>query len=149
RETSSSRPAGPTKGLPLRSSSFPGCSPMNMICDRGRPSPKTVCVAFFQSGQLRHRLASRASSSVDFPERFDGGVPALGERRSKRSGILALGLAWMESQPHRGFAAFRGGRDTKRLTRTANFRIKTSRRIKSEQLTPPSTSPLEVLLALV
>jgi hypothetical protein len=43
--------AGPTKGLPERSSSLPGCSPINMTFTRRAPSPKTVCVPVFQRSQ--------------------------------------------------------------------------------------------------
>src|SRR6266850_4532592 len=60
---SNSRPAGPTKGLPARSSSLPGCSPTNITLDRRLPSPKTVCVPFFQRSQARQSAA--ASLSVD------------------------------------------------------------------------------------
>src|SRR6266850_3826624 len=56
---SNSRPAGPTKGLPARSSSLPGCSPTNITFDRRRPSPKTVCVPVFQRS---HALQSAAAS---------------------------------------------------------------------------------------
>ena len=39
-------PAGPTNGLPARSSLSPGCSPTSMRCAPRRPSPGTACVAF-------------------------------------------------------------------------------------------------------
>ena len=42
---SSSFPARPTKGRPMRSSSRPGASPMNMMREAGLPSAKTVWVA--------------------------------------------------------------------------------------------------------
>src|SRR6185295_2821187 len=48
---SNKRPAGPTKGLPVKSSSLPGCSPSNRTFARREPSPKTVCVPFFQRSQ--------------------------------------------------------------------------------------------------
>jgi hypothetical protein len=45
RSSSSSRPAGPTKGRPVRSSSSPGCSPTSTTRALTLPSPNTVCVA--------------------------------------------------------------------------------------------------------
>jgi len=42
---SKSFPAGPTKGLPWRSSWSPGCSPTKTSSAFAEPSPKTVCVA--------------------------------------------------------------------------------------------------------
>ena len=51
-------PAGPTNGLPARSSLSPGCSPTSMIRACCGPSPNTVCVASFQSGQARQAAAS-------------------------------------------------------------------------------------------
>src|SRR5258706_12890489 len=60
------RPAGPTKGCPARSSASPGCSPTSMIRALGLPSPNTVWVAFFHSGQPRQPAASlRSASSVN------------------------------------------------------------------------------------
>src|SRR5215467_13485052 len=65
RASSSNRPAGPTKGLPSRSSSFPGCSPTSIIFACDRPSPNTVWVAFSQSGQaLQPAAASRSEDKV-------------------------------------------------------------------------------------
>src|SRR5215203_3932093 len=55
---SNKRPAGPTKGLPVRSSSLPGCSPTNMTFTRRAPSPKTVCVPFSQRSQARQSAAA-------------------------------------------------------------------------------------------
>src|SRR5439155_21685 len=49
--SSSTRPAGPTKGLPAMSSLSPGCSPTKTTFAVRRPSPNTVCVAFFQRSQ--------------------------------------------------------------------------------------------------
>src|SRR5579872_1688485 len=67
RHRSSNFPAGPTKGWPARSSASPGCSPTNMIRARSAPSPNTVCVAFWYSGQAVHSAAaSRSRSSVGF-----------------------------------------------------------------------------------
>src|ERR1700751_1053236 len=74
REASSKRPAGPTKGFPLRSSSLPGCSPTNMMRAWDLPSPKTVCVAFFQSGQFLQTRASSANSWMDLETRFACGL---------------------------------------------------------------------------
>src|SRR6202008_4094333 len=56
--SSSKRPAGPTKGLPERSSSLPGCSPTNMTFTRLAPSPKTVCVPVFQRSQAWQSAAA-------------------------------------------------------------------------------------------
>src|SRR5215204_774635 len=56
--SSNKRPAGPTKGLPVKSSSLPGCSPTNMTFTRREPSPKTVCVPFFQRSQARQSAAA-------------------------------------------------------------------------------------------
>src|ERR1044071_6213193 len=55
---SSKRPAGPTKGLPDRSSSLPGCSPTNMTFTRLAPSPKTVCVPVFHRSQAWQSAAA-------------------------------------------------------------------------------------------
>src|SRR5206468_5788981 len=59
--SSRSLPAGPTKGAPARSSWSPGCSPTNMTSDFGEPSPKTVCVPVFQSGQALQPAAASVS----------------------------------------------------------------------------------------
>ena len=59
------RPAGPTKGLPVKSSSLPGCSPTNINRARVRPSPKTVCVPFFQRSHARQSAAASLSSGND------------------------------------------------------------------------------------
>ena len=64
RAWSKSLPAGPTNGCPERSSTFPGCSPTNMIAARAGPSPKTVCVALFhRSHALQVRAASLSAGS--------------------------------------------------------------------------------------
>src|SRR6476620_56427 len=55
---SNKRPAGPTKGLPDRSSSLPGCSPMKITRERRLPSPKTVCVPFSQRSQALQSAAA-------------------------------------------------------------------------------------------
>src|SRR3954447_672365 len=62
--SSSSFPAGPTKGLPTRSSWSPGCSPTIMITACDAPSPKTVCVAVFQRSQALHVLAAFLSAGI-------------------------------------------------------------------------------------
>ena len=63
----SSFPAGPTNGCPRRSSSLPGCSPINMIDARLGPSPKTACVAWRYRSHPRHCwTAWRSSGSVAF-----------------------------------------------------------------------------------
>src|SRR5487761_2154583 len=55
---SSISPAGPTNGLPARSSLSPGASPTSIAGACAGPSPNTVWVASFQSGQARQRAAS-------------------------------------------------------------------------------------------
>lgn len=63
--SSNSLPAGPTNGLPVRSSSLPGCSPTNRTTERRRPSPKTVCVpSFHRSQALQSAAAARKELSV-------------------------------------------------------------------------------------
>ena len=58
---SSSLPAGPTNGWPLRSSASPGCSPTSISAAPRGPSPNTVCVPIFQRSQPRQSFdASRA-----------------------------------------------------------------------------------------
>ena len=57
---SSSRPAGPTNGSPVRSSWSPGCSPTNTMRAVSGPSPKTVCVAGSHSSQARQPAAAVA-----------------------------------------------------------------------------------------
>src|SRR3712207_1740585 len=64
---SSSRPAGPTNGLPLRSSWSPGCSPTNTIRAVSGPSPNTVCVAGSHSSHARHSAAAVRSPSRPTP----------------------------------------------------------------------------------
>src|SRR4051794_38468171 len=61
--SSSTLPAGPTKGRPARSSLSPGCSPTNTISAFSDPSPKTVCVPVFQRSQALQSAASALSSS--------------------------------------------------------------------------------------
>src|SRR5687768_919347 len=61
--SSSTRPAGPTKGEPCRSSWSPGCSPTSMIWARTAPSPKTVWVASLYRRQLVQSAASRRTAS--------------------------------------------------------------------------------------
>src|SRR3954462_11913887 len=65
---SSSRPAGPTNGSPLRPSWSPGCSPTNTPRAVAGPSPNTVCVAGSHSSQARQPAAAARSSSRPTPE---------------------------------------------------------------------------------
>src|SRR5918992_3845757 len=84
RARSSSRPAGPTNGLPSRSSRSPGCSPTNITRDFLSPSPKTVWVAFRHRWQPRQpAAASRSASSVCFSGR--NGVASFGSCSSMLS----------------------------------------------------------------
>src|SRR5918992_289511 len=77
RPLSSSLPAGPTNGLPARSSLSPGCSPTSIPRARFRPSPKTVWVAPRQRWQPRQpAAASRSALSVRFSGR--NGVASFG-----------------------------------------------------------------------
>src|SRR5918992_3024399 len=87
RPLSSSRPAGPTNGLPARSSLSPGCSPTNITRARFRPSPKTVCVACRQRWQPRHPFAASRS--------------ALRVRRSGRKGVASFGSSTALAYPER------------------------------------------------
>src|SRR5258707_14484879 len=59
--SSNTAPAGPTNGLPARSSWSPGCSPTNIIRAERGPAPNTVCSASAYSRQPRHPLAAAAS----------------------------------------------------------------------------------------
>src|SRR5690606_1219984 len=59
------RPAGPTKGLPVRSSWSPGCSPTKTMRAVSGPSPNTVCVALRNSRQRRQSSAARRSSAIE------------------------------------------------------------------------------------
>ena len=74
RKRSSSRPAGPTKGSPARSSLSPGCSPASTIRAPARPDPNTVCVASAYSSHAVHpaalRRSSSSSSSSSMPREF-------------------------------------------------------------------------------
>ena len=54
RARSSSWPAGPTNGLPDKSSWSPGCSPTSITRADAAPSPHTARVAFAHSGHARH-----------------------------------------------------------------------------------------------
>src|SRR5579859_3977687 len=73
---SSMRPAGPTNGLPARSSLSPGCSPTSMKAARLGPSPGTAWVASLYSGQ-RVQTASAAASwrSEVIDSRFLASIP--------------------------------------------------------------------------
>src|SRR5262249_20325281 len=55
---SNNLPAGPTNGLPAKSSSLPGCSPTKITFALLEPSPNTVCVPVFHNGQARHSFAA-------------------------------------------------------------------------------------------
>src|ERR687896_625020 len=89
RPLSSSRPAGPTKGLPARSSLSPGCSPTSITRARFRPSPKTVWVAPRQRWQPRQfAAASRNADSVCFSGR--NGVASLGSDCSSMRDCCAM-----------------------------------------------------------
>src|SRR5215208_6364165 len=77
RPRSSSRPAGPTKGSPARSSLSPGCSPTSMSREDLRPSPKTVCVAGRHRWQPRQPAAASRSAFI--------------ERRGGRNGVASVG----------------------------------------------------------
>src|SRR5580704_16578361 len=61
---SSSCPARPTNGRPIRSSSAPGASPMIMTGAAGLPSVKTVLVAVRFKGQPSNPATSAASAST-------------------------------------------------------------------------------------
>src|ERR671915_521644 len=86
---SSSLPAGPTNGLPARSSLSPGCSPTTITRARFRPSPKTVWVAPRQRWQPRQRAAaSRSALSVRFSGR--NGVASFGSDCSSISDCCSM-----------------------------------------------------------
>src|SRR5918999_4948635 len=89
RPLSSSLPAGPTNGLPARSSLSPGCSPTSITRARFRPSPKTVWVAPRQRWQPRQfAAASRNADSVRFSGR--NGVASLGSDCSSMRDCCAM-----------------------------------------------------------
>src|SRR5215208_4215354 len=87
---SNKRPAGPTKGLPVRSSSLPGCSPTNMTFTRRAPSPKTVCVPF------SHRSQARQSAAALFNDKSvgRGGIKAF----AALSEDLYLGIVYLKCE---------------------------------------------------
>src|SRR5438093_64884 len=58
------RPAGPTKGLPCRSSWSPGCSPISIILECSAPSPNTVWVASAHRSQPLQEAAASFSCST-------------------------------------------------------------------------------------
>src|SRR4029453_5185986 len=65
--SSKKRPAAPTNGWPLRSSSRPGASPMSITRADGAPSPGTALVRVVCNGhctQLRICVASASSLSI-------------------------------------------------------------------------------------
>src|SRR6202162_2128799 len=65
RARSSTRPAGPTNGRPVKSSSLPGASPTSIIGVSAGPSPGTTCVADLQRGQRVHSASAAASARSD------------------------------------------------------------------------------------
>src|SRR5213593_1957437 len=83
---SSTRPAGPTNGLPARSSSWPGCSPTIITRARFGPSPKTVCVPRVHSGQPRQpAAASRSVASVRYSGKKSAAEPVEDARLTRGS----------------------------------------------------------------
>src|SRR5579884_2570349 len=69
---SSSRPAGPTNGMPSRSSYSPGASPIITIRAVAGPAPNTVWVPISHSGQAWQPRASAATSASVSPGRRPG-----------------------------------------------------------------------------
>ena len=63
--SSSSFPAGPTKGSPRRSSCSPGPSPMNMSSAFSFPTPKTSSCRVSHSEQPRQAAHSRFKLSQE------------------------------------------------------------------------------------
>src|SRR6058998_520510 len=86
---SSSRPAGPTNGSPLRSSWSPGCSPTKTTRAVSGPSPKTVCVAGSHSSHAVHPAAALRRPSRPTP----AGTCA-GELRSLMHRFDCIGGGW-------------------------------------------------------
>src|SRR5579872_3107868 len=93
RARSRSFPAGPTKGLPARSSWSPGCSPTKTSLALRGPRPKTVWVPHFQSGQALHCAAAlaREESVGCFGMRVAASVNG---RDGDEVFIVALVLLW-------------------------------------------------------
>src|SRR4051794_17514319 len=58
----STRPAGPTNGIPLRSSTSPGCSPTRINRGRRLPLPNTACVVSMYNGHAVHACTALARS---------------------------------------------------------------------------------------
>ena len=87
---SSTAPAGPTNGRPVRSSASPGCSPTSTIEACSGPSPKTACVALAKSGHASQSCAAEASPRI---ERV-GGTGSVGVER------LGLATAGARDEPH-------------------------------------------------
>src|SRR5438874_2927976 len=99
---SSSLPAGPTNGCPLRSSSFPGCSPTNISWAFFVPSPKTVCVPrrhrshawqSFEALRTLSIVGRSGISSAALWAGFDGGFGIAQRDRDVASQALYLGTA--------------------------------------------------------
>src|SRR5690606_19519175 len=76
--SANTRPAGPTNGLPSRSSRSPGCSPTSIIRAETGPRENTTCVASCQSSQPWHSAA--ASVNLRMP-----GCPLPGRSGTHRS----------------------------------------------------------------
>src|SRR5215475_12218727 len=101
----------------------------------GLPAPKTVCVAFFQSGQLRQFFASRANSSVDLAKRSACSVVDWGEVSFERGAITSPLRTSMDGEqtPYGVCRMCRvGGGIHRDFDNGAEFSYKTHRRIKSE-----------------
>ena len=93
RASSNNLPAGPTNGLPVRSSSFPGCSPTKRKVARLRPSPKTVCVPFSQRSQALQSAAAALRDGNDScsGKNFSAEVAGKGEGFLR----LAIWFPWL------------------------------------------------------
>src|SRR5688572_15266169 len=84
---SSTAPAGPTNGRPVRSSASPGCSPTSTIGALAGPSPNTACVALANSGHASQSCAAEAKPRID----LTGGTGSVGaERLGLATGTVAI-----------------------------------------------------------
>src|SRR2546428_9370302 len=107
---SSSFPAGPTNGWPLRSSASPGCSPTSISGLLPPPSPKTVCVPRLYRSQALHCFAAartfaivgRSGISSAADRGFGGGLGIGGGNRDVPAKAGGLGPAHGASM-HRAF----------------------------------------------
>src|SRR5258708_28611129 len=79
RASLSNRPAGPTKGWPLRSSSLPGCSPTKNISARREPSPKLLSGVQMFNATMKSAVAKK-EIELALADRFG----AIFERREKQ-----------------------------------------------------------------